>query len=95
MDNSIHITDVKQRKINVTFIAIGIFIGFLLTSFLFVSLTPADAKSDVVNQVRENQSHVYATTDKAISNLRESIDQLEYIKASMHENAKKLDFQRE
>ena len=95
MFNEKYITDVKQRKLNVTFIGIGMLLGCLLTGFTFVSLIPADAKGSTIDEVRRSQSEVYRTAAEIKAALNESNAQIDYILASMHDNAKKLDFQGE
>ncbi len=95
MQNETYISEFKQKKINATLIAIGMAMGCFLTSFVFVSLMPVDAKGDTISQVRSNQSEMYEAAARASSALIESSKQLDYIMASAHDNAKKLDFQRE
>ena len=90
-----YITDLKQRKLNITFIAVGMFLGIILTSFTFLSLLPADAEGSTIDQVRRNQSELYEAAAKAKASVIETSQALDYIMSSVHENAKQLDFIRD
>ena len=74
--------------------AIGVFAGFILSSICYFTVTVAAAPTPT-EEVRSSQSSIYDTATKAQNDLRQAIDQLEYIKASAHNNASKLGLNKE
>lgn len=95
MEQDTYISETTKRKNMMNIFGIGMLMGCLVTAFAFIGLSPADAKSDVLSEVRESQSQVYDTATRSQNVLREAIQALDYIKASAHDNAKKMDFQGE
>jgi len=91
MSTETYISDVKQRKINITLVGLGIVLGVFI-SFLALNFSPARAERDVIGEVKHSNKEAFDVLHSVGECLRESIGKVDYVKAELHENNMKLDF---
>lgn len=79
----------KPREGNFTFAMAGCLVGFVIASMCYF-VAAASSEPTGIEHVRDSQSAIYEGAQASQDCLRSTIDRLEVIKVSAHENKLKL-----
>lgn len=87
-----YVTETTKRNLTLGAIGISFMSGLIVSAIFFVGFNTAKADTDVLSQVRKSQSDIHNVAHDVGECLRHSIGKIDYIKAQVSGNGRKLDF---